>query len=346
MINSALLEITNKCNLKCIHCFYSDYISTYEMSIENIAYTIGKISALENLEYIGVTGGEPFLHSRFIDILKMFGDNFSKTRFLIITNGILLNDEILNLFSVYKNIAINISVDGSNRQINDMIRGNGTYDKLIESIEKVAAIDNNRLNLRMTIQKGNYKDVSDFFHLAKKYNVSANYLFVAECGTAKLKWDEVGLSTSNKMYCYNELKKLYKSFNIDTPPPSDPEGCGLFDNIIINPKGNIYFCNILNSIFPDYFIGNIFKDSMELIENALDKNELTDELSLWQRRLLETECGGCEVIKSCGQGCYGMYLARKNRIGGSRTDNSLSDGNCVSKKYKYLIDQRDGSYAE
>jgi len=346
MIKSALIEITNKCNLQCVHCFYNDYIAGYEMDIKNIVHILKKVSAIEDLDSIAISGGEPFLHSRVTDILKICGEEFNKTKFLIVTNGMVMNDEILNLYSKYNNIAINVSVDGSVKQINDKIRGDGTYDKLIKSIEKLSSIDNNRLNIRMTIQKYNYKDVGDFFYFAKKYNIGANYLFVAECGTAKLKWSEVGLSVSNKMYCYNELKKIYKKFNLDTPLPGDPGGCGPRERIIINPRGDIYFCNILNAVFPDYFIGNILEDSIESIVKMLDKNELTDKIDAWQKEVCENECVGCEVINLCEQGCYAMYIARKNREGKSGYNNSLLDGNCVSKKYKYLLDKREALHVE
>ena len=333
MIKTAALEITDKCNLSCAHCYFYDYISTDEMDFENIVYTLKKVSAIENLNSIAISGGEPLLHSRIVDILEICGTEFNEKNIILITNGILINDEILNLFSLYKNITINLSLEGSSKDINDRIRGNGTYDKIIELTKKISEIDNNRLNLRMTISKYNYKDIVNFFHLARKYNVNTNYLFIVKSGAAKLKWDELGLSVSNKIYCYNELKKIYKEFNIGAIPPSDPGGCGEHETLCINMQGNIYLC----TLFPDDFIGNIFEDTTESLEKIMNNNSLTERIDVWQKKLLESECQGCEILNFCQQGCYGQYIIN-NEDNDSENQKSLLDGLCVSRKYKYLLD--------
>ena len=67
MIKSINLEICNKCNLKCLHCFYKDKINKNEMSLEKINFIIKKLPHLDN---VVITGGEPLLHSKIYQVLE------------------------------------------------------------------------------------------------------------------------------------------------------------------------------------------------------------------------------------------------------------------------------------
>lgn len=88
----AWVEITNKCNLKCIHCYnesdsHCDDIMSLKDFYRVIDYLIGN-----GISKIQITGGEPFLNK---DILKKMLDyTVEKFSFIeIFTNGTLISGD-------------------------------------------------------------------------------------------------------------------------------------------------------------------------------------------------------------------------------------------------------------
>lgn len=117
----AEIEITKKCPLKCRHCYNnSGKQSKDELTSEEI------IEIMEELKNAGVikvaiTGGEPTLKRGFIDICKFAAKSFLAVA--IMSNGYLINQEMINELVEYKNnLAFQISIDGTEKHHNT-IRG-------------------------------------------------------------------------------------------------------------------------------------------------------------------------------------------------------------------------------
>ena len=131
-----VLFVTNRCNLKCKHCFYIPHTSPIqEMSLSQIQ-KIAR-SAKNNLKQVVFTGGEPFLRDDFSDIVLSFAENGCKTA-NIITNGTLTEEVRLFLDKMLEKTKIQlvfmISFDGP-PAINDSIRGvPGAAEKTLETL--------------------------------------------------------------------------------------------------------------------------------------------------------------------------------------------------------------------
>ena len=107
-----LLELTRQCNLECMHCFRGDSENKYmkEEIIEKIFNNIARIHTLL------LTGGEPLLAinqlKKITDILSQ--DKMNIKELIIVTNGSVLTDELINMFFIMKektNLQIRISSD-------------------------------------------------------------------------------------------------------------------------------------------------------------------------------------------------------------------------------------------
>ena len=66
-ITTALFEITNACNLNCIHC-YRENRGGKELSLKQIKIIIEKITA-SGVDSLILTGGEPLLRKDLFEIL-------------------------------------------------------------------------------------------------------------------------------------------------------------------------------------------------------------------------------------------------------------------------------------
>src|SRR3989344_8123837 len=86
-----VFHITNKCNLRCKHCYADagDKLKN-ELSLEEIKKTIDDLHDL-GTQYIILSGGEPLIHKNFFDILGHC--NEKKMHSMITSNGTLLDDK-------------------------------------------------------------------------------------------------------------------------------------------------------------------------------------------------------------------------------------------------------------
>jgi radical SAM protein with 4Fe4S-binding SPASM domain len=122
------LQITDKCNLRCKHC-YLGKPKNIELSIEEIKNILEEFEKMQGLKVL-ITGGEPLLHSNFTFFNRILPEY--RFRKVLLTNGLLLTDLILKELNVQE---IQFSVDGMKKG-HEAIRGKGTFDKILAKIEK------------------------------------------------------------------------------------------------------------------------------------------------------------------------------------------------------------------
>ena len=102
------ISVSNRCNFKCVTCnerFSNQFGPTIDNEIPDEEY-------FKEIEELKILGGEPFLDKRNIELLKKVPKNI---KLMIVTNcSIFPNEDILNLLSEFKNLNLNISIDGIN----------------------------------------------------------------------------------------------------------------------------------------------------------------------------------------------------------------------------------------
>jgi radical SAM protein with 4Fe4S-binding SPASM domain len=120
------LQITNKCNLTCKHCYMKDR-GYEELSINQIRDILKEFEQMQGLRIL-ITGGEPLLHSKFEVINKMLPKFF--VRKVLFTNGFLLDEEKIKKLNVDE---IQISIDGL-QDAHDSLRGKGTFRLAMKAV--------------------------------------------------------------------------------------------------------------------------------------------------------------------------------------------------------------------
>ncbi|MFZ5996417.1 MAG: radical SAM protein [Nitrospirota bacterium] len=123
------LQITDRCNLSCRHC-YLGTARDNELSIESIAAILDEFEEMQGLRLL-ITGGEPLMHRRFAALNELLPRY--RFRKILFTNGLMLHDEILETLNVQE---VQFSVDGLERG-HDALRGRGTYKRVMERVKRV-----------------------------------------------------------------------------------------------------------------------------------------------------------------------------------------------------------------
>lgn len=161
-------HLTNKCNLRCEHCYQDDYSQSSELSLnelktvaEKINYTLGKWGKEGR---IGVTGGEPFVRNDLFDFLEFLEQQPNIKKIGILSNGTLLGGNIERIKKLSKLHYVQLSVEGM-RETNDEIRGAGIFDKVMESTHLLKS-ENVPVRWMVTLHKKNVSDVAQVIDLA------------------------------------------------------------------------------------------------------------------------------------------------------------------------------------
>ncbi|MBI4688274.1 MAG: radical SAM protein, partial [Nitrospirae bacterium] len=156
------LQITNRCNLKCRHCYIGD-TDFKELSIERIKNILTELEEMQGLRVL-LTGGEPLLHSRFTEVNGMLPE-FS-LRKVFFTSGVLLQKEIIKTLNVDE---LQISIDGL-EDAHDSLRGRGTYKAAIGTIEDCLAL-NYEVSVSTMVHSKNLQDFDKMEKLFKSMGI-------------------------------------------------------------------------------------------------------------------------------------------------------------------------------
>src|SRR5688572_6469780 len=112
------ISILNSCNLRCQGCWVDVEAPRKEIEIETLNKTIADAKAHGNA-FFGILGGEPFMHSRFFEILEANPDCY----FQIFTNGQFITDKVAERLRAAGNATPLISIEGR-AVTSDQRRGN------------------------------------------------------------------------------------------------------------------------------------------------------------------------------------------------------------------------------
>lgn len=125
---AAMVNITNRCNLACQHCFVFRESNPNdpheEMSSESMVQELTRLQQKHGIQTLLWMGGEPLLRK---DVLLAGTPYFQRNT--VTTNGTLNLIELPNCTYV-------ISIDGPPK-LNDAIRGKGTFDRVMKTLSKV-----------------------------------------------------------------------------------------------------------------------------------------------------------------------------------------------------------------
>ncbi len=128
-----IFSVTDRCNLHCKGCYAQaiDRSSKGEMSKAKVRNIIEEARDL-GISFMVIAGGEPFIRPEIVDIMK----DFPEIIFLVFTNGLLIDDELLVKLRRQKNVVPLISLEGYADDTNER-RGHGVYERLQRIITRV-----------------------------------------------------------------------------------------------------------------------------------------------------------------------------------------------------------------
>lgn len=161
----ACLIVTYRCNAHCYMC--STWKNPTRKDEEFTPKLLEKIPA--NLNFINITGGEPFLRDDLEEIVKLA---LGKTRRLVISSNGYFTRRMVKMAERFGNrIGFRISIEGL-PAANDELRGlNNGFDHGLRSLLQLRQMGIKDLGFGITVADRNASDMMELWHLAKAMGV-------------------------------------------------------------------------------------------------------------------------------------------------------------------------------
>ena len=153
------LYVTERCNSRCVTCDYWRH-GRIDLSLASVAKLRLSLERLET-RVVVLSGGEPLLHREWPAIAESLRSDGLAV--WLLTSGLALAKHADRAAALFD--AITVSLDGVDRQTYAAIRGLDAFDKVCEGVRAVAS--RLPLNLRITLQRANYRQLPKFVAIAK-----------------------------------------------------------------------------------------------------------------------------------------------------------------------------------
>lgn len=300
------LYLTNACNLRCPHCYMNSGLRTHsELSTEEVLDIISKFKQAGGTKIV-LSGGEVLMRPDFPFIIKACKTNALTVE--VLTNGTLWNKEIIEevVFSIDK---IQISIDGYCEEENAKVRGVGSFNKAISTVELLSQY---RIPIEIAVTpyydetlKDRISEYANFgrFLLEKYKGTVTAVKFTGEIFDGR---DKKFSDTEKKEYleiaqeifrqCYNESGD--EAF-VEYHKKGGKEGNCNYGNLAIDAEGNIYFCPAVNLMRP---FGNIRNVSLETLFANVSRIQSKSHVDSIE------PCKFCDLRYICGGECRAIYF--------------------------------------
>jgi len=175
------IQVNDFCNLSCGHCLVSSGPERQQgLPTARIADAIDQAVAL-GAERLFFTGGEPLARPDILDLAERVVATHGR-ELVILTNGTLFKGDRLERLSRLGTpsrdrggLRIQVSLDGPTAEINDRIRGAGTFERIVEGLD-LAVAAGLRPTLTATILRHNLGSLDQIVRLAAAHSVTNVHL--------------------------------------------------------------------------------------------------------------------------------------------------------------------------
>jgi radical SAM protein with 4Fe4S-binding SPASM domain len=132
------IEVTARCNLRCVHCYINLPIGDYKAQKRELTYkeTCNILDQItdEGCLWLLLTGGEPFIRPDFLDIYT-----YAKKKGLLITlftNGTTITPRIADYLADWRPFNVEITLYGRTKETYEKVTGIlGSYQRCMQGIE-------------------------------------------------------------------------------------------------------------------------------------------------------------------------------------------------------------------
>jgi mycofactocin radical SAM maturase len=302
-------ELTYACNLECAHCLSSSgRRDPRELTTEQCEAVIDELQRMQ-VFYVNIGGGEPTMRPDFWHLLEYAVDHQVGVKFS--TNGVRITPERARFLAGTDYVDVQISLDGATADVNDYVRGPGSYDTALTALQNLQDAGFEDAKISVVCTRQNVGQLDEFKALADRFGATLRLTRLRPSGRGADVWDELHPLPEQQRVLYDWLLASGDDvltgdsfFHLSAFGPGDGSGalpglnlCGAGRVVcLIDPVGDVYACPF--AIHDDFLAGNLLSDGG--FQRVWQESELFADLRSPQTG---GACAKCSFYDSCRGGC-------------------------------------------
>lgn len=297
-------ELTYACNLSCVHCLSSSgRRDPGELSTEECKAIIDELQRMQ-VFYVNIGGGEPTVRSDFWEIVDYATAHQVGVKFS--TNGIKITPEVAQRLAKSDYVDVQISLDGATAEVNDQVRGLGSYATAMRAMHNMADAGFTGFKISVVCTRQNIGQLDEFKAIADRFKAQLRLTRLRPSGRGADVWDELHPTADQQRELYNWLVANGDTvltgdsfFHLSAYGAALPglNLCGAGRVVcLIDPIGDVYACPF--AIHEEFLAGNVRSEGgfQEIWRNS-------DLFARLRNPQSGGACTSCAFFDSCKGGC-------------------------------------------
>src|SRR5215207_3720135 len=299
-------ELTYACNLECAHCLSSSgRRDPRELTTDQCEAVIDQLQRMK-VFYVNIGGGEPTIRPDFWHLLEYAVNHDVGVKFS--TNGVRLDAERARFLAgpaCGGYVDVQISLDGATAEVNDYVRGPGSFDTAIKALANLREAGFKDAKISVVVTRQNVTQLDEFKALADEYGATLRLTRLRPSGRGADVWDELHPLPEQQRVLYDWLMAHGEDvltgdsfFHLAAFGQSLPglNLCGAGRVVcLIDPVGDVYACPF--AIHETFLAGNVREQGFAHVWRESDLF-----LSLREPQAAGA-CGSCGMYDACRGGC-------------------------------------------
>ncbi|MCK9247358.1 MAG: mycofactocin radical SAM maturase [Solirubrobacteraceae bacterium] len=297
-------ELTYACNLACVHCLSSSgRRDPRELSTAECKAVIDELERMQ-VFYVNIGGGEPTVRRDFWELVDYATAHRVGVKFS--TNGSRIDADVARRLAASDYVDVQISLDGATADVNDPVRGPGTFDTAMTAMGHLRNAGFSGFKLSVVCTRHNIPQLDAFKAIADAYGAQLRLTRLRPSGRGADTWDELHPLPHQQRELYDWLVAHGEDvltgdsfFHLaaygDALPGLNLCGAGRVV-CLIDPVGDVYACPF--AIHDEFLAGNVRADGG--FATVWRDAELFRELRAPQS---PGACGSCTFYDACRGGC-------------------------------------------
>ncbi|HVC67695.1 MAG TPA: mycofactocin radical SAM maturase [Acidimicrobiales bacterium] len=297
-------ELTYACNLACVHCLSSSgRRDPHELSTDESKALIDEFERMQ-IFYVNIGGGEPTIRADFWELVDYATAHHVGVKFS--TNGSRITDGVAARLAASDYVDVQLSLDGATAEVNDAVRGPGSYATAVAAMERLAAAGFVGFKLSVVVTRHNVGQLDGFKALADRYGAQLRLTRLRPAGRGADVWDDLHPTAAQQRELYDWLVARGEDvltgdsfFHLaaygDALPGLNLCGAGRVV-CLVDPVGDVYACPF--AIHDEFLAGNV--RSAGGFASVWRESELFAELRAPQSA---GACSSCGHYDACRGGC-------------------------------------------
>ncbi len=256
-------ELTYACNLACRHCLSSSgRRDPRELSTAECQAVIDELERMQ-VFYVNIGGGEPTVRPDFWQLVDYATAHHVGVKFS--TNGVKITPDAARRLAASDYVDVQISLDGATAEVNDAVRGAGSYATALAAMRNLADAGFAGFKISVVITRHNAGQLDAFKKLADRFGAQLRLTRLRPSGRGADVWDELHPTAQQQRELYDWLVARGEQvltgdsfFHLAAFGESLPglNLCGAGRVVcLIDPVGDVYACPF--AIHDNFLAGNV-----------------------------------------------------------------------------------------